>query len=309
MSKLERFKTNFILVLCFTFLFIAVAWGQIASAFNTDKALYSNQVLTNISNEEKAILDGLFIISQEIDQMNKTSELILKEINEVQDEISSFESAIKERQDIYNSHLDVLEATLVAYQKKGPASYLEIILSAENLNDFLKRVNLIKDLSKNTENTLKSLDKEKDLLVLDQDALKTKKDLLEQKNNQLQTSLNQKLELRQNQEAILESLSEEKNKYQQHLNSLEKSWGEIKFLLSDMSQELSRVIFESDISLNDFNLSVGLFSVKGRISDDVINRVVKNDTAIPEMITAQLLLMTKAGVPLDILWTKARSMA
>ncbi len=278
MAKLKRFSVVFIFILCCSFLFVPTVGGQIDLSPDLDKTF------SEITNEEKAILDELFILTQEIDEMNRSAESILEELSAVQVEISNMESSIGNRQENYDSYLKVLKSVLVTYQKNGPASSLEILLSAESLSDFLKRLNLLKDLSKNTEEILKALDEEKNSLVFDQDALKAKEASLEEKNKELQTVLAGKLQLLQSQQAILDSLSDEKDKYEERLNLLEQSWSEVKLLLSDMSQELSRVIYESNISINDFNLSLGLFSVKGSISDDLINEIVKNDTKTPELI-------------------------
>lgn len=278
MTKAKGFSVLIILTLCFSLILAGTVEGQIDLSSDLD------DTFLEISNEEKAILDELFILSQEIDEINESARIILEELDKVQGEISKLEASIKSRQENYDSQLKILEAVLVAYQKNGPATFLEILLSADSLRDFIKRLNLVKDLSKNTEKLLSTLEEEKGLLALEQEALKAIGASLEEKDNELQAVLSEKLQRKQNQEAILTSLSEKKDQFEEQLRILEQSWSPVRLLLADISTELTRIIYESDLSVKDFNLSFGLLSVKGSISDNIINETVKNDPETPELI-------------------------
>ena len=119
MVKLKKLMSVLILILSFTF--IAAAMGQIDIVSNTQ------QNLEDISIEEKAVLEELFFLSQEIDEMNRKAEELSKESEFIAKEIKVMEADILKRQENYNIQLKILEKVLVSYQKNGMTSYLETL--------------------------------------------------------------------------------------------------------------------------------------------------------------------------------------
>ena len=278
MVKLKRSMTGLIFILCFTLISIVAVSGR------TDIISNPQQDLEEISIEEKAVLEELFFLSQQIDEMNRISEELQRQTESLEKEISATETDITKRQEDYDKQLEILEQVLVVYQKNGPASSLEILLSAENLTDFIKRLNVLRTLSHNTGEMLQTIEKEKDALISERETLVSNKALLERNREDLQLALNQKLQLKQEQEEFLASLSEERKKYQDQLNQLDQSWSEAKALFSNVSKEFSRVFYESNLQVEDFNLGFDFLSVRGSVSETLINEIIKKDTKLPEMV-------------------------
>ena len=276
MVKLKKLMTVLVLISCFTF--IAAAMGQTDIVSNTQKNL------EEISNEEKAVLEELFFLSQEIDEMNRKAEELSKESEFIAMEIKVMEADILKRQENYNIQLEILEKVLVSYQKNGMTSYLETLLSAQNLTDFLKRLNVIQELSRNTGEMLNSMEEEKAALITEREKLISNKTLLEKNRAELNNAITQKMKLKQDQEDYLNSLSEEKEHYRDQLNKLDQSWSEVKDLFSNIAIEFSRVFNESDLSIDDFNLEIAFLSVKGSISDNRMNGIIEKDKKLPKMI-------------------------
>ena len=126
MIKLKRSGIALILIFCISFMFMVAAAGQ------ADTVPASQETLAGISSEEKAVLEELFILSQEIEEMGRKQEELDREAAGLQNEISKMEGAIKERQKSYDLQLEILKQVLAAYQKNGPASFLETLLSADD---------------------------------------------------------------------------------------------------------------------------------------------------------------------------------
>ncbi len=267
-----------LLILCFAFIFVAAVYGQ------TDNVSDPRKSLEYISAEEKAVLEELFFLSQEIDEMSRRAEELLLESESVAQKITVMETDILERQENYDIQLEILEKVMVSYQKNGMASSLETLLSAKNLTDFLKRLNVIQELSRNTGEMLNTMKEEKNKLINEREMLISNKALLENKRAELQKALDQKMQLKQEQEAFLESLSEEKEHYQDQLNKLDQSWSEVKVLFSNISTEFSRVFNESDLYIDDFNLKFDFLSVIGSITDDKMNEIIEKDQKLPKMV-------------------------
>ena len=121
-------------------------------------------------------------------------------------------------------------------------------------------------------------------MISEREALESNKTLLENKGLELQDALAQKLQLKQEQEAYLDSLRDEREHYQDQLNQIDALWGEIKVLFSGLSKEFSRIVREADLSLEDFNLRFDFLSVKGSITEEKINEIIEKDAKLPKMI-------------------------
>jgi len=278
MVKLKRYITGIVLVLCFALIFAAAVSGQ--TEINSDP----RQSLEDISVEEKAVLEELFFLSQEIDEMNRRAEELAKESEAIAREISLMEEDISKRQEHYDIQLGILEKVLVSYQKNGVTSYLETLLSSENLTDFIKKLNIIQELSRNTGEMLNSLEEEKNKLISQRETLISNKALLESKKVELENAIVQKQKLKQEQEDYLNSLTEKKEHYQSQLNNLDQAWSEVKELFSNISAEFSRAFGESNLSVEDFNLQMDFLTVKGFITEAKFNEVIEKDKVLPEMI-------------------------
>lgn len=276
MVKLKKLMTVLILISCFTF--IAAVSGQ------TDLVTSTQQNLEDISNEEKAVLEELFFLSQEIDEMNRRAEELSKESEAIAVEITVMEADISKRQENYDIQLEILEKVMVSYQKNGMTSYLETLLSAQNLTDFIKRLNVIQELSRNTGDMLNSMEEEKAALIAEREKLISNKAQMEKNMAELSDAITQKMRLKQDQEEYLNSLSEKKEYYRDQLNKLDQSWSEVKDLFSNIATEFSRVFNESDLTVDDFNLELEFLSVKGSITDHRMNEIIEKDKKLPKMI-------------------------
>ncbi|NLX64662.1 MAG: hypothetical protein GX022_07825 [Clostridiaceae bacterium] len=278
MVKLKRYITGLVLVLCFVLAYAAAVSGQ--TELNSDP----QKSLEDISMEEKAVLEELFFLSQEIDEMNRRVEELSKESELIAREITILEADISKRQEHYDMQLAILEKVLVSYQRNGMTSYLETLLSSENLTDFIKRLNIIQELSRNTGEMLNSMDEEKNKLISERETLISNKTILESKKSELENAIAQKLKLKQEQEDYLNSLTEKKEYYRSQLNKLDQAWSEVKALFSNISAEFSRAFGESDFSVEDFNLQFEFLTVKGFITEARFNDVIAKDKKLPEMI-------------------------
>ncbi len=216
--------------------------------------------------------------------MNRRAEELSKESEAIAVEITVMEADISKRQENYDIQLEILEKVMVSYQKNGMTSYLETLLSAQNLTDFIKRLNVIQELSRNTGDMLNSMEEEKAALIAEREKLISNKAQMEKNMAELSDAITQKMRLKQDQEEYLNSLSEKKEYYRDQLNKLDQSWSEVKDLFSNIATEFSRVFNESDLTVDDFNLELEFLSVKGSITDHRMNEIIEKNKKLPKMI-------------------------
>ena len=239
--------------------------------------------LENISEEEKEILEDLFVLSREIDGLKKEENRIAGDIDLLADKIVLFEKQINENQESYNLQLDILEKVLVNYQRRGSASYLEILLDAQNLSEFLKSLNIIKDISYNVNHLLESLSESKTLLEEERGKLADEKNSLEQRKLDLAENLNSKQELTEELETCLASLQTDRENYQERLENMSLLWEECKSLFSETSARISEIISQGYFTFEDLNLEMGFLSMKGRMNEAAFNRAF-SDNEMPTAI-------------------------
>ena len=150
-----KWKYSLIFVLVLSVSFLVKPYKVTGEVKNIEEA---DEQLQGISIEEQQTLERLFILTQEIEQMEREEDRITEEINELIIEIDQIDRSIIKEQENYDMHLIIMEQVLISYQRNGPASYLDILLKAENLTSFIKSLNLIKDISKNTGELLASIE-------------------------------------------------------------------------------------------------------------------------------------------------------
>lgn len=244
----------------------------------------AREKLQGITEEEQKTLEELFRLTQEIEDMEREVTRLTEELEVIETGIRELDRSISEEQKNYDDQLYILEQVLVGYQRGGPASYLELLLQAEDLSSFLDNINLIKDISRNVSELLNNLEASKLILTEQKEELVAEQLLLEEKKEELKEPIRKMNLLIEEQEAYLTTLKEEKIKYEEHLANLELMWADLKGIFSSIVGEFSRVIREGYFTVEDLNLSFNLFSVKGSISDETFNRVLKEHSTLPEIV-------------------------
>ena len=84
--------------------------------------------LSDLSNEEKKILEELFLIVQQIKEMEELEHLTALEIDDIRKEILDMENNIQTMQEEYDENLYIMEDVLKIYQRNGATTYLALIL-------------------------------------------------------------------------------------------------------------------------------------------------------------------------------------
>ncbi len=242
--------------------------------------------LSGISKEEKEILQKLFILAQEIEIAEAEAEELSRETEAISKEIKGLEEDIAKEELAYEKKRKSLEQVLKSYQRMGAGSFLEIILDSDSLSTFLHRLNILRDLTKNTGTLLEQLESSGRKLAEEKSKLSEKLALVKDKESMSRTALADKNRLKAEKEAYLASLKGEKEHYQEYLSNLERVWNELKPLLSETAKEFSRMIEEEGLPYDALKISFSLFEVKGAIDDGTINKIISENPNLEEMIFA-----------------------
>lgn len=122
----------------------------------------------------------LKVETQKKADIQKSIDLTKKQINVLNDQIDSFNNQISSKtqeieatQKRVDEENNLFKQQLRAMYEAGNVSYLDVLLSAKNVNDFLMKVEVLKSISKYNNNLLTSLSKDKANLQNDKEALQS----------------------------------------------------------------------------------------------------------------------------------------
>ncbi len=284
MLKFKKIKQLIISVLAIALVLMILSTS--AAAGQADPFSEIKEKLSGISEKEKEILKDLFRLAQEIELMEAEEKALALEINKMDQEIKVLEAEIAKGELAYEKKHKSLEQVLKSYQRMGPGSYVEIILESDDLGTFLERMNILKDLTRNTGELLDQLEASGDKLLKEKSGLSERVTLIKVKQEQSKEALSKKMKLKSEMVEYLASIKGEKEQYKEQLVTIQKMWGELKPLFADATKEFSRIIEEGSLPADALRITFSFFDIKGAIDDKVINEVVTKQSKLPKMIFA-----------------------
>ncbi len=281
------------LVIIFTMLFSAsvdIVAGQTGTLTDIEEKL------AGLSDEERAVLQHLFALSQEIAEMEKEVRRLGLDAEIVMDEIRELEKIIAAEQISYETKRDVFKQVLRSYQRMGPSSYLEIILDSGSLSVFLRRLNTLRDLTRNTGELLHSLQKSSEKLITEKNKLDETLLLLAEKQELLSATLIKTLRLKEENEGYLASLAEEREYYHGQLTVMQQAWEELKNFFPHVTREFSRIIEEEALPQKALKTTITLSGIKASIDEQALNEIISGH-GLTEMVLRFYPGMVEIAVP------------
>ncbi|MDF2545972.1 MAG: hypothetical protein K0R93_870 [Anaerosolibacter sp.] len=277
--KRIRYKSALILILVIIMMVFPASRGSGL----VDSSLEVQKKLAEISDEEREILQNLFTITQEIKELEKEEEEISLEKGIIVEEIEALKTVLKNETIDFEKKKTVLKEVLKSYQRRGPGTYLEIILDSDSLVSLLRRINALRDLTHNTGELLDGLEASRGKLAIEKSELEEKLALAEEKQKAIDETLGKKLLRIKDLEIYLASLKDEKDYYQGQLGNIEKMWEELKVVFMDISQEFSSMIESNNLPPKAIKMSISLFGVKGSVEEQVFNEIIVDNPRLPKL--------------------------
>ena len=236
-----------------------------------------------ITEEEREVLEDLFLLLQEIEEIERQQLLIESEIILAEERSAAVEKALDEQQLLFNDRRDVLGEVLKSYQRRGPGSTLGILMASENFPDFIKRINVLRELTKNTGDLLDELAEKQAQLNAERENLQRLIAEIELKRADLAENLRFNLGLQAELEAHLASLQEERAYYEEKLSELDRAWQEINGIFSAFVSEFSRLVEDGSLPEGAITITFSLPDIKGTIREAAFNRAITDSTSIRGM--------------------------
>lgn len=239
--------------------------------------------LQTISKEEKEILETLFSQVQEIEELERENNRLNIEIEDIKQEVEGLEKRISNAEQGYEKNLMALETLLKSYQRMGAGSYLEIILESESLQDVLRRINILRDLSRNSKELLDNIERDKINLEEEKKELDIKLIKLEEKQKSLEEAIEKKQKLAREKEEYLASLAEDRDVYEERLEYISLIMKELKDIIGEFTVEFAKVVEEGNFPRSAVKETLTLKGIKGTIEEKTFNDIIKEQKNLPPM--------------------------
>lgn len=239
--------------------------------------------MAEISEEERAVIENLFTLVQEIEEMERQEAEYNQNIEKVKNEIESLQAILVNEKATYEKKTENLKQLLRSYQRMGPGSYLEIILDSDSLVTLLRRINVLRDITRNTGVILDQLEASRKNQLDQKAKLIEKLDLMEVRKKQFVELVKNKKKLKETKEEYLASLGKDRVYYQEYLDNVVLMWDELKFLFSETMKELSNIITKGDLPSDGLKITYSFFNVKGSLNEKTLNDIIAEHEQLPKM--------------------------
>lgn len=231
-----------------------------------------DEVITELYRLEQVIAETMLKIAE----VEAAIHLTEGQIQETQLEIEATKAILK-------TYEATLGQVLLTYQRLGTTSFLEIILEAENLKGFLRRLTVLRDMTKGTGELMSQLDETLSALVVIEERLQDEKLELLLQQEALELAIIENQNTKQEQERYLSSLYEEREGYEEQLNTLRKAWQQLKPVFKKASQGFSALASSGALTEDMIEITYTLLGITARISDSNFNLAIKENPSLPPM--------------------------
>jgi murein DD-endopeptidase MepM/ murein hydrolase activator NlpD len=189
-----------------------------------------NQQQSNLdrtTQQQNNILKQIQSLDSSMNKTQKDINATSYSLSQLKDSIKQSEQDIQKKQVLVNQQTDLLGERLVYIYEDGMVSYLGVLLSANSLNDFLIRFDMLKAIVDEDVRLIESINRERQNLSMRKADLEVKMNQIENTQLVYQQQQNDLLEQKNSKKVLLGSVEQEKDKYEQALNELEQSSKEI----------------------------------------------------------------------------------
>lgn len=148
-----------------------------------------NKKKINSTSKEIARLD------KQVDETNKELEEVRKQLDDLNDKIETTKQNLTEAENKLEERKDTLNSRLRVMYKNGTVGYLEVLLGAKDIRDFMTRIDMIKSIANHDVEMLKYMKEQRNIIEQSKVALEAQqssviaaKQNIEIKKNELEVA-------------------------------------------------------------------------------------------------------------------------
>ena len=197
--------------------------------------------LESIKNKKDAALEEKEVIDQQIMDLNSEAEILDDLVDSLSDDLKKSQKALDEAESVLDENTELAKARIRAMYELGSTSYLNIILGAESLHDFIARVELVKQMTAYDQKVIDALKETKTTIEEETKAIEEKKNAQEDALNKLEDNVSSLKKKRAQSDSLIETFNAKSEANKQAILAAEKAeeqlQAEIRKALANSSNE------------------------------------------------------------------------
>ena len=218
---------------------------------NEDKIEENKQKKEEITAEKnQTIFEVEDITNQRSDYENQINELDAK-ISELNTQITESEKKIEEAQAQYDEQKELLDTRLVVAYEQGETSYLDVLLSSENIVDFISNYFYISELATSDTELMNSLQQEKQEIEQAKTELENSKRELDTSKAEKQSITTQLEQTKSEKNEKVAQLTEDEKTIQAQIDELAEANKSLDAQILKRQQEIQKQLEESKNNSNN----------------------------------------------------------
>ena len=187
--------------------------------------------IDKVKKQERSIMGEIQTLEKSIVANEMQLESTVDRIAYLEENIIKLEEEIEDAQNELEDKTDLLSDRLIALYEQGDISYLEVLLSATDIKDFLTRYDMVNAIVEQDVDLIETIEKQKH-------DLETKKSDLSVKQNELKQSYSDQISIKETlgeqksqKKGLLSNVQQEKNAYLKALEELEQTSRELEVMI------------------------------------------------------------------------------
>ena len=253
--------------------------GEIKELDDVDKEL-----LSDLTEEEQKVQSEIFNLSREVESLEEEQESIEEEIDNTKEDLEEARSKKEKLEEEIQELEAELKEVFRSFQRTGPLSYFEMVLDAEDLRDFLRRLNVIKDVFSNVNNLFAGYIEERDTLAALEDEVTKELSRQYELEEELEDNIARVMAKKEEQEEILESVQAELQDFEEQMNRLETIWIErTRPFLTELAGVLESFIEDERLDEDKIDIGGTFLNPVAELSEENFNSFFEEEEELPDL--------------------------
>ena len=193
--------------------------------------------LHSIQSQKSANLNQINTLNSQITAFEDELDTLQMQIDDLNNQITTKQEEITKKEKDYEENKQLLDKRLVAIYKTGKMAYLDVLLNADGLSDFISKYYLISKLTEHDTNLLNSIMAEKEEIEKAKAELESKRIEVQNSKQTIEVRRNELAAVSAQKMSIVNQLSSEERGVQEELDAIERDKAEIRRRLNQIAAQ------------------------------------------------------------------------
>lgn len=202
-----------------------------------DKIDEAKENLENVQTDKSEALKAIEELTDRIDEYQEQVDNLDTQIDELNKSIKLSQEKLNTATEQYNNQEELLKERLVALYEAGNTSYLDVLLSSNNVTDFISNYFLVSEIASYDTDLLEKIEKQKTEIENAKKELEESKSKIEIAKKNKQTKANELKAAKTDKDEQVSKLSAEEKQIQSDIDEFEKDKKDIQAQLAAIAKK------------------------------------------------------------------------